>query len=1117
MHALLFPNTDAVRLALASGVVPPEVARAQVWASAGHPRGLWVRSRPLMTKEALAALARIGVRPFASPPEMEFREFPDWSAALPLKRGVDRPPDAPALFVTPTPRLALFLRQLERGGMAAEGYCILGETALVRHPTPPLYWLDQCRVEPDSGLTGFRLVGPGFWVETGWEHPHPPAGNSADQRIVLVSAAKGWQTLEAGDWHAPREEHGVLAMRPAACRSAPLPPIEAVIRLKPRIGPSAPESLWVHGGTLSSLLPILESLDVGVSHQLEVAELRFSESDRRVVLRYAGERPVLPPLPAPLRAFAPHPILKRLLIPSHEEMVPALRATALAKAIGLQSAEIAWCESTAQGVRIHRFPTDAFRPLAEWIRYHAPEARPWCAAMAGDDPFAFVGFVAMPEASPVSQPAPPPSPPRRDGHRHGLASIAPSRSTFAKWAGKLFARTTEAPKEHEVVPDGAGDEEQTREVPRRIVRTQQERMARRAELEEMLFRRESASPPGGEARPWVELAELYADGGHPANAALCWLQALWITPHPPEHWLRDWAAVEARCASASSERVGSAEPTRALRQEIVEAICLAAGGASPPKPDFDRVGLQARMDRAEETLPCRMVWLARRALAALSGGDVLQLAQARDRLFARLGADTALAAQDTPSFLRFRGLSARDRYPLTREWLLRCREPIQRWLKQQSKSTRLTWAGLDADIPCTLAYADWMLAWGSAKLGDQARTNELARAAELGLGHATGPGVEPGVHRRLQNLFRSEIQAALGTAVDASERPVPVETRTDELGEYAVSKLVAHSQILSRHRSGSEFGGRPLAALLGDDELGRKLARLLDGGAPDMRAWLDLVNADRTARTLPRVILTLLEIPQAREHAAELLAHGPQALQLLPEALRIGNVHDSESHDYLVRVASRGVEVFCRLAVAFSLADGLEAVVRSLGQALDDDRPTRAIFRRTASVLFRALSRCGSTAELRRLLSRWYRVGGDGIESNLAAAIGWYTLGETERANRILNDARDRLFVRGIADERERTRTALAYVRSLAHAPPRFALGRLEELFQRLGPIVTGGATARYYALPPLELVDAAITALVNEDFGLGPELRNWLDADELQVRGRITRDLEAALDGARV
>ena len=276
-----------------------------------------------------------------------------------------------------------------------------------------------------------------------------------------------------------------------------------------------------------------------------------------------------------------------------------------------------------------------------------------------------------------------------------------------------------------------------------------------------------------------------------------------------------------------------------------------------------------------------------------------------------------------------------------------------------------------------------------------------------------------------------------------------------------------------------------------------------------------MASQDRTAATLPRIVLGLLEVVDDPAQVVELLNLVPRALDLLPEAIRLRGIRDSESASYLVRSAGRTVELACRSCVRHGLLEPLRAIVAGMIASIDHaDQPTREVLRQSGSRLFRAMSRSGLTAELRQLLARFSRLGNESPESELSAAIGWYTLGDTERGNRIVNEAREGLFVRGIANERERTRTALAYVRALAHAPPRLALGRLEELFQRLGPIASGGATARFFALKPLELIDAAITAIVNEDFNLGPEVRSWLDADELRIRTRITRDLNAAMNG---
>jgi hypothetical protein len=74
----------------------------------------------------------------------------------------------------------------------------------------------------------------------------------------------------------------------------------------------------------------------------------------------------------------------------------------------------------------------------------------------------------------------------------------------------------------------------------------------------------------------------------------------------------------------------------------------------------------------------------------------------------------------------------------------------------------------------------------------------------------------------------------------------------------------------------------------------------------------------------------------------------------------------------------------------------------------------------------------------------------------------------------------------------------------------RLALGRVEELFQRLHGVTDSQTTNTHYSLARLRLVEAAVLAVVNDDFALGPTVRRWLDDDEYRVRRRIHRDVRA-------
>ena len=74
---------------------------------------------------------------------------------------------------------------------------------------------------------------------------------------------------------------------------------------------------------------------------------------------------------------------------------------------------------------------------------------------------------------------------------------------------------------------------------------------------------------------------------------------------------------------------------------------------------------------------------------------------------------------------------------------------------------------------------------------------------------------------------------------------------------------------------------------------------------------------------------------------------------------------------------------------------------------------------------------------------------------------------------------------------------------------------RVEELFQRLQGVSDTQSTNTHYSLSRLRLVEAAVRAVVNDDFALGPAVRRWLDDDEYVVRRRIHRDVRAAVGGA--
>ncbi|MBY0458112.1 MAG: hypothetical protein K2V38_12290, partial [Gemmataceae bacterium] len=127
-------------------------------------------------------------------------------------------------------------------------------------------------------------------------------------------------------------------------------------------------------------------------------------------------------------------------------------------------------------------------------------------------------------------------------------------------------------------------------------------------------------------------------------------------------------------------------------------------------------------------------------------------------------------------------------------------------------------------------------------------------------------------------------------------------------------------------------------------------------------------------------------------------------------------------------------------------------------------------------------------------------------------AIGWFAAGDEEAGNRVLNAAREHLFLTAPTNLQERTAVALAYAEALGFAPAGIALGRLEELFQRLDRVTVGGSTNCYLTVQPLRLIDTVVRSVVTDEFTLGPAVRAWLDEDEFLIRRRLHQDMTALL-----
>jgi hypothetical protein len=900
---------------------------------------------------------------------------------------------------------------------------------------------------------------------------------------------------------------------------------------------NGPELLWLlPGDPATRLAELARNTGERVLREFRVAVLRGPDKSSRTLLLAADGKARPPVLGDGVQGLIPHAALPDLFLPAGHCITPVIRVPTLARLLGIVSDGIVWLEANPEGgYTVHRVSKAAFRPMDERIEYEAPPPHAFAVGWAASGLLTVPRFVIEPDAGdhvrPSTRTVSPPAIPRtpRGPVQEGWLGKIKDR-LFGGKSGPIRPTPRVRAEPQPSGPKPGGWVEEQLASPQALLRGN-DWPARRGVLEQRVLTDLAHYTPSDRPRVWVELAEVYGALGNPADAAVCWLNAAWDGDPVPGRVLGNWLRAEARAARIARDGedldaiLGSPAAVQAAR--VVAAYLTRA--APQPTPPADLIPRLPRvlnlLDDHESDVPARAVWLARLAAARLAGGDTLALARCRDRLFRRLTEKGPGLDLDVPSFLRFRGAAAGDRWLAVRDWLARVRDPAHRWLGRLAGPGRLQWAGIDPEAGCTAAYADLILAWGLSRLGDRARARDLEAHADAVLKRAVGVGVDPTVHRVLRATFGERIRAAEDGRPDRPGLPLEAAAelpRLDDLGRYAVDKLRAHCGVLEPVDLVNPYRGRDLAGFLGSDPLGERLARLLARPdlAPDPADVRDLLaesETDPTAATLPRVLFTLLEVGPRLDPAtaAAVVPLAARAVELLPEWVRLSGAPLDPS-GAVSRFGTRLFTTAAHTAGLFHLPESFRRLAEAVRVAAElPDATAVQVLERSAGCFFRTLRRLGLTTAAAELLARLAGRTTTGPHE-LGLVVGWFAVGNEDAGMRVLDTARDRLFVLGISDERERTAAAVAYAAAAGHAPPRIALARLEELFLRLGGVSTHGATNRYFTLKPLELIDTVVRAVVSDDFALGPGVRGWLDDDEFLIRRRITRDLEATLSDGR-
>lgn len=1135
MPALFVPTLDALRLALASGLVPGAAAPSPGRAGRDPHGHLWLEPDEPPARDAVAALARLGVIALGSP-GVPTEPVRCWAELLPLRRA-DAPAPGPLLFDVPDRDLAPLVARLRRSG-AEVGVRLLPEPhagrawATARAPAPLIVARAE---EPDSAARVYRQQTANVWVARGWEHPlashlvAPPDG-------VLLCAADGAVVSVAAAVPEPRaDEFALTTGAPVPHPADPLPHFDVRFRLARSDGPHD-ETLWVLGpAEEDAFRSFCESSEERLLQRFQVAPVGAGDA-ARVLVRRANPADGAAVLPILAPGFGPDPRLAGLFVPTGFALRPLVRARELARALAVEANHVVWVEPAGRGVAVHTVAASAFRPLCEQVEYTAPRALPLVPDLLPEESFPFARVALQlesnielePEPEPVVPLAEPlPEPVDDPAYEPGWVSRSVSRL-------KVWLRGHRAAPEPvlPIIPMSDGDEGPEQRVERKLASTDalvhgHDRAARRHEIESRLLADFPTLGADQRAARWAELAGVYGATGQALDAAVCWTNALWECATPPEAWLEQWAVAEVRAAKrpdrgADLDRWLS-EPGRPGAGRVVAALTAYFGFQQTPPPEFvsSLPRVFAVLDQQFDDVPVRAAWLARLAAARSCDGDVLGLARWRDRLIRRLHERGPGLDLDEPSFLRFRGTASAERFQTARDWLGRVREPVVAWVKSHATAAQLEWAGLSAETKATEEYAQLMLAWGLGVLGERARSRDWSARARKALAGVKGARIDPAGHAFLGDLFLHRIKEAHEGHAPKAALPADLQARYEKLPEfarYSADRLRDHCRILEPVGQGRAYRGLELREFFGTDRLGERLAVLGTRNDPaelhdEARALLATAAQEPTTATVPRVALALLQVAPALDAPAlrAVLDLVPTALNWVEAWVSAGRWREAERADRVARYQCRLIEGAVAVAPLDFLADLLEELTHG---ALAGTLLPAVLA--TAPRVFRAARKFGLAGAARALVRALdpdrAAARGPVTAEHVGLAVGWFAAGDEGAGFDTLNAAREALFAPAEQPVRDRTALALAYAEALGFAPGVIALGRLEEMFQRVGRVTVHGSSNCYYTLNPLRLIDTAVRSVVTDDFTLGTTVRAWLDADEFLIRTRVHRDMATQL-----
>jgi hypothetical protein len=1144
-----FPDLDTLQLALASGIVPSEIALKSALAGFGDEGQIWVETSAKLSAAVQREMKRFGVVVCKSNDAALNVEVSCWLELLPLVPAaapLDSLEKTPVLFDVPSgEELSRLVLEMLRLGNDRQSYRWLAETgtrtspecrALLRAIGPPYYSLLRAL----DGIGGPEIAphayierAPGVWVEVGQRHPLEANIKPAKGKIVLMRSPRNWLSLPDVPF---RDIYDLVEFQlpggVAAWQDSPLPHRLTVAPRLRQAGPADGAELWVlRGAALDELNRFVQNAEDRLLSRLTFA-VGEKNGQTIVVLRVRQSKLPPPILVLPAEAYKSHLKLPNLFLPAGSILHPPLRRDVVRKLLAEDAGQITWLVPTAsEGVEhpvgafvAESLPDDVFRPLTDWVDYVLDRDREKLQAWVQAMQFDFEPFLCDEEEQ--NKPKKPP---------------ASEKSRRPKGASKQ--RTTETETDEttpfETLPKSAAEN----------LDLETFAASEPSEIEKELHavEQEFLSLPNGledESRRtyWPRLAQLNERLMRTEEAGMCWLHLLWDA-NAAEQWSASWFRTEAlgveqrHCNNSTLPQswlagalapqgfrreidgsdldclLASTEPTATNVRALAAYLVWVAQREPRPAMLAPRLpAIQRFLEKHEHVLPVRAVWLAWYHLVQMMDGDVLALARARDRLLERLFQYGLRPELDLPSFLRFAGQPSGQRFREVCAWMKQTCEKARKWVDDNGDF-------FDRKTP-TKAYADLLFAFGLARLGENEDAKRLLQRARSALSK------EDTVHRFLVRAFETRIQTVLDGKPHTGPLPQALRDELesmDRLHRYVVERVRHNSRILEPDRQLNPY--RHWAARLsGLDE-----------------ALTELVDLSERLEIQERLRALLRKTPKGaagHEDRARIvrvgLELGPHlgeefAREMLDLTLPVFNALPEPPDSAAIAERAKFLEKALFTAAHFGCTEHVRLFISRFREMLQAQRGPQAIdaVALLAEQSFRSLRKLGMRDQIDRLLgemavfilqgkdvdamTRSFNAKKDAINPLIAllhVAGSWYYFGRDQSAEPVVRAARTILFGGELTQPSQRRDLACAYARTVGQAPAAIALPRLEELFGNLKSYRDSFTTSDHFSVVQMDLIEAVVLAIVTDDFMQVGEMRRWLDEDEYLVRQRIHADV---------